>query len=96
MLEDYIIAGFDPAAFWGLSLRLYLAQMKAANSRQRLAHQNNEWLAWHVAALQRTTEFPDFEDFSRPASDPASEQSPEEVQIMFNALAAVWGAKGPE
>jgi len=96
MLEDYIVAGFDPAAFWCLSPRLYLAHMKAANERRRAEQHSAAWLAWHTAGLHRAPKFPEFADFANPATAVVAEQTPEQLQTMFNALAIAWGAKGQQ
>ena len=84
-------AGFDPAAFWSLTPRLYLAQMKGASARLEREHKDRSSLAWHTAALVRAESLPDFSKFV--GDEPVKPQSPEQLQAMCEALARAWGAK---
>ncbi|MBR9840208.1 MAG: hypothetical protein GYB50_20295 [Rhodobacteraceae bacterium] len=65
MLEDYVAAGFDPAAFWSLTPRLYLAQMRGARRRMEEQDTGSLHLAWLTAALMRTQKFPSLKKLLR-------------------------------
>ena len=93
MLADYTAAGFDPAAFWGLSPRLYLAQMRGAHERLKREQEGRAWLAWHGAALERSKKLPDLRRFVTGRSAKPQRQTPEVLQAMCDALATAWGAK---
>lgn len=58
-MRAYVAAGLDPVAFWHLTPRLYLAQMRGAADRMEDEHRNRSWLAWHVEALSRQKVLPD-------------------------------------
>ncbi len=50
-MEDYIAAGFDPAAFWSLTPRLYLIHVEGAaqrSRRERVALVEAMWVGTHV------------------------------------------------
>ncbi|WP_304615839.1 hypothetical protein [Paracoccus sp. (in: a-proteobacteria)] len=63
MLRAYAAAGYDPAQFWGLTPRLYLAHMRGASDRMERKHKSRAWLAWNVAGLTRVEKMPDFDAF---------------------------------
>lgn len=92
-MRSYAAAGFDPAAFWHLTPRLYLAHMRGASDRLEREHRDRAWLAWHVEALHRQKTLPDAEKFILGKAGKPGRQSPEIVQAMGMALAAAWGAK---
>ncbi len=96
MLRAYVSAGFDPAAFWELSPRLYLIQMQGARKRLEAEHENRAWLAWHVEALRRCEKMPDLQKFVAGKAAQPKTQSPEVLQAMCNALATAWDASGKE
>ncbi|OWJ69822.1 hypothetical protein CDV50_16000 [Haematobacter massiliensis] len=58
MLEAYVAAGFDPRAFWGLTMRLYQVHMLGA--RRRLESEADARLtqAWLTAALGKQRKLP--------------------------------------
>lgn len=64
MLNDYIAAGFDPAAFWRLTPRLYVAHMDGAAARLNREHKERAWLAYHVAYLPMQKKAVKFEDLA--------------------------------
>ena len=94
MMRSYVAAGFEPSAFWGLTPRLYLAQMRGAAERLEREHRDRAWLAWHVEALHRQKNLPDADKFIQGKAGKPVRQSPEIVQAMGMAMAAAWGAKG--
>jgi hypothetical protein len=100
LLRAHIEAGFDPAAFWCLSPRLYLHQMRAAAQRRRHEAEARAWLAWHTGALARDgVKLPDAAEFIDRAAGrraPVAPQGPEVLQAMCDALAAAWGARPGE
>ncbi len=93
MCEDYAAAGYDPAAFWSLSPRLYLAHMRAAAARAEQEHQQAAWMAWHIAALMRQETLPDFDKFASGANAKPTIQHPLELQANLEVLAGAWGAE---
>ena len=92
MLQDYVSVGFDPAAFWRLTPRLYVAHMKGAEARLEREHKGRAWLAWHGEALNRTKRMPPFDKFSGAKKPPPKAQSPDVLQAMCDALAKAWGS----
>lgn len=93
MLRSYVAAGFDPAAFWELTPRLYLIHMMGSRDRMENEQSKLAWLAWHIAGLQRMKDLPDPQRFISGTLASTQRQSPEQLQAMCNALAAAWGAK---
>lgn len=86
-------AGFpDPAAFWSLTPRIYLALMKGASTRLEREHKDRAWSAWHIAILTRAEKMPSYSEFVG-GGGPAKPQSPEVLQAMCETLAQAWGAK---
>ena len=90
MLANYVSLGFNPSDFWGLTLRLYLAQTRGALQTIEREQNGRAWTAWTTAALTRCKTMPAFDKFIKKRS---RRQGPEELQAMFDALAASW-AKG--
>ena len=84
-------AGIDPAGFWSLTPRLYLAQMKGASARLEREQKDRAWLAWHTALLTRAETLPEFSKFV--GEGPVEPQSPDVLQAQGLALAKAWGAK---
>jgi hypothetical protein len=80
-----VCAGFSPDAFWALTPREYAAHMRGAAKRIERERDDLMWLAWHVAALSRTSRFPALEDLRRPAG-PKRKMTPEE----FEAVRLAW------
>lgn len=93
LLENYVAAGFDPAAFWGLSPRLYVAHMAGAQRRAEMAHNDAMRLAYTTAVLTRVKTMPKLEKLMVRKVKHQRRQSREELQAMCNALAIAWGAK---
>ena len=93
MLRAYVGCGLDPASFWTLTPRLYLAHMRGAADRLEDKHRNRAWLAWHVEALSRQKKLPDAKTFIGAGVSAPQQQSPEVLEAMCSALAAAWGAK---
>jgi len=90
LLQAYVAAGFDPAAFWSLTPRLYFVQMQGARDRLQREQRDRSWLAWHVAALMRADQIPDFTQFVEGVA--TKPQTPEMQKAMVLALARAWGA----
>jgi len=87
-----VAAGFpDPAAFWSLTPRLYLALMKGAGQRLEREHKDRAWQVWHIAALSRVDALPSFDEFL--GAGPVEPQSPETLQAMCELLAQSWDAQ---
>ena len=62
MLAGYVAAGFEPAAFWKLTPRLYQVHMRGAHERMQREHDARVWLAWHTAFLPQAKRKPRYED----------------------------------
>jgi hypothetical protein len=58
-----VAAGFDPAAFWGLTPRVYLVQMRGARKRAEAEARADRVLAYNTAALQRAKKLPRASEF---------------------------------
>lgn len=58
-MKHYIAAGFDPARFWDLTLRLYVLEMEGAAERTR----NERAMVWWGAMMPHMKKPPDFEKF---------------------------------
>lgn len=58
MLEDYVAAGLDPAAFWSLTPRLFLCQMRGARRRAEGEDHLSTYQAWLTARLTRIDKIP--------------------------------------
>jgi len=63
LLQDYIAAGFDPAAFWGLSPKLYTIHMRGAQARMEREAQDRRAMAWVTAMLPHMKDPPPFAEF---------------------------------
>jgi len=92
LLKNYIAAGFDPAAFWGLTPREYAIHLEGAELREQRARS----LVWWTAMMPHMKKPPSFEKFVglQPKAPPP--QSREVLQAMCDALAHAWGAKKVE
>jgi hypothetical protein len=93
MLRAYVSAGFNPSDFWGLSPRLYVAQMAGARDRMDQEAKRAAWLSWHIAALQRMETMPDAETFINGKAAGKQAQTPEVLSAMGLAMARAFGAK---
>ena len=93
MLRAYVSAGFNPSDFWGLSPRLYVAQMAGARDRMDQESNRAAWLSWHIAALQRMETMPDAETFINGKAAGKQAQTPEVLSAMGLAMARAFGAK---
>ncbi|WP_136685699.1 hypothetical protein [Falsirhodobacter xinxiangensis] len=65
MLEAYIEAGFDPASFWSLTLRLFQIHMRGAQARIRRDQQQATTTAYLTAGLTRIKKLPKLKDLLR-------------------------------
>jgi hypothetical protein len=65
MLAGYVSLGFDPAAFWGLTLRMYMAHTKGAMQRLEREHGERAWQAWMTAALPLMKKMPRLEELTK-------------------------------
>uniref|UniRef100_UPI000EB4EE06 hypothetical protein n=2 Tax=Chachezhania antarctica TaxID=2340860 RepID=UPI000EB4EE06 len=91
LLAAYVSAGLDPAHFWSLTLREFNAHMKGARARLRQEQDGRAWLAWHAEALARQKTLPGFRAFV--GGGDRGPQSSDDLQAMFEMIAAQWGAK---
>ncbi|WP_353472323.1 hypothetical protein PVT71_13610 [Salipiger sp. H15] len=89
MLEDHVAAGFDPAAFWSLTPRLYLAQMRGARRRLEAEEMLSVQQAWLTATLMRAKKIPDLKKLLR-------RRSPAESREEFKAKLAAMSSALPK
>jgi hypothetical protein len=61
------------------------AAIKGAIRQAEREQRNQQWLAWHVAALSRAERLPTFEKFMGGKSKPRR-QTPEEIMAIFSSL----------
>lgn len=64
-MKHYIAAGFDPARFWDITLRLYSLEMEGAI--QRIENRRGE--VWFAAMLPHLKETPSLHEFMTGAKD---------------------------
>lgn len=92
---DYIAAGFDPAAFWGLTPRMMDLHMQGAvRLLQREAETINRH-AYNAAALTGAAmagKLPRFDTVFRQKLRPGAAQPAEVLDANLRALARAWGA----
>lgn len=50
--------GFDPDSFWDQTIRTITAAMRGKNEAQRIEHNRQAWIAWHIAAFHRAKKMP--------------------------------------
>lgn len=88
-------AGFDPARFWGLTLREAerefrgLAKIRERETNERL------WLAWHIVALDRTEKLPKLETILI-SSEPPRKQTGEEMLVVMKSIFLAFGGDPAE
>lgn len=93
MCGAYIAAGLPPDRFWTLTPRLYMVEMRGA--ADRLDRQRRERIeeVWLGAKLQRAKDIPSLNKLLPPPPGKSRKMSRDEMQAMFDAMAASMGAK---
>jgi hypothetical protein len=63
---------------------------------ERLGREQNdrEWLAWHIAALQRAKKFPKFTQFMTPARRSSAASKPQSPDMQLANMKAIYIAFG--
>lgn len=92
---DYVAAGFDPAAFWGLTPRLFDLHMQGAIKRFEREAEGSNRQTYNAAALTGAAmggKLPKFEKVFRPRIKPGAAQPAEVLEANLRALARAWGA----
>ena len=89
MLQRYVAAGLDPAEFWRITPRVFEVHLAGAVDRLEREQSDRAWLAWHIAALQRTKKLPRLRDLQPRSRPKTGAQSPAEMI----AIARQWHAK---
>jgi hypothetical protein len=92
MCAAYIAAGLPPERFWTLTPRLYLVEIRGAADRLQREKRNQIEAAWLFAVLARTKKIPDLEKLLKPISKRSRKMERDELQTMFDIVAASWGA----
>lgn len=77
--------------FWSLTPRELSLMFEAAAERSKREHNNNAWLAWHVAALTRAQKFPKLKDLLH--RDRSKPQTPDQMIAILRALNAAHGGE---
>lgn len=77
---------YDARLFWELTPREISYMIDAANERQKREHNQNAWLAWHVAALTRMEpkKFPNLDQLMH--RDPPKPKTPEQLEATLRLL----------
>lgn len=89
-------AGFDPAAFWGLTLRLFDLHMQGALRRMEREAESGNRLAYNTAALTGSAmggKMPAYDKVFRKPVKPGAAQSADVLTANLLAMARAWGAK---
>lgn len=83
------------AEFWASTPYLTKLAVEAHVSRQQHVHALSLFTAWHVAALSRQKRLPDLKKLLSRAElgGRRRRQSPEEIRMVFEALAAATTAR---
>lgn len=91
LLLNYIAAGFSPADFWGLTIRLYDLHMRGAMQRLKRESESRNRQAYNTAALSGGAFAGELPDFDQVFGHDAEESEQSEDQIVANAKA--WAAQ---
>jgi hypothetical protein len=83
--------GFDPDSFWDQTFRTLTIAMHGKLRAARRDHNQRAWLAWHIAALQRTKKLPKLASLF--AKEKPRQQSWQEQQMIMSSWAAAHNAK---
>lgn len=92
---DYVAAGFDPAAFWGITPRLFDLHMRGAVKRLEREAETLNRHAYNSAALSAGAaagKLPKYDKVFGKALKPGVAQSAEVLEANLRALARAWGA----
>jgi len=95
LLVDYVAAGFDPAAFWGLTLRLFDLHLQGAIKRFTREAEVTNLQTYNSAALTGAAmvgTLPKFDRVFPPQMKRGAAQSAEVLEANLRALAHAWGA----
>lgn len=62
------------------------AALKGAIRQAQRESRNQQWLAWHIAALSRTDRLPTFERFMGGKRERPKRQTPDEIMAALSAM----------
>ena len=98
---EHVAAGFDPAAWGGLTPRVAYLQMRGAGLRAERARDQAMTVAWMGVALARSKKLPPLDRIvgrtrAGRRRSPEPRQSTVELQANLDILAVRWGARKPE
>ena len=88
-------AGFDPAAFWCITPRLYDLHMRGALKRLEREAETINRHAYNSAALSAGAmkgKLPKYEQVFRAPIKPGAAQSADVLEANLRAMARAWGA----
>jgi len=89
--STWIEAEGDPERFWTITPREAVRELKSLATLQRRKHEQHRWLAWHIGALGRVNDYPDFDEFVQP-SGPRVQKKRSWEEMHADALA--WAMRG--
>lgn len=92
MCAAYIAAGLPPDRFWTLTPRLYLLEIRGAADRLQRERRSQIEAAWLNATLSRAKKIPTLDKLLGPISRRPKKMERDELQVMFDIVAASWGA----
>ncbi|QQN73955.1 hypothetical protein [Croceicoccus sp. YJ47] len=76
--------GYDPEVFWRQTPRLLKAAIAGYTNRERSAHREMMYGAWHGAAFQRAKKMP---PLNQVLGDKRKAQTPEQMLAIMQSLA---------
>lgn len=93
MCAAYVAAGLPPDRFWHLTPRLYMIEMRGVSERFERTRRERVEDAWLVATLSRAKHIPRLDRLIAPMPRRTRKMGAEEMQAMFDAMAASVGAR---
>lgn len=87
-----------PDRFWQLTPRELLREFKAQAISRTRAHNDQAWLAWHIAALSRVQakDFPRLSSLQMKLPGKSKAQTPEEIKLNLKQVFLAFGGDPKE
>ena len=92
---NWVLAGYDPARFWEITMREADREMRAAVKKRERDADERMWLAWHIVALDRTPKLPRLESLLL-KNTVRRQQSPEELLVAMKSIFLAFGGDPAE
>lgn len=100
LLIDYVAAGFDPEAFWGLTFRTFDLHMRGAARRAEMQVESANRQAYNTAVLTGLAmvgKVPGYDKvFPEARKKPVKAGAPQRAEVIeanLRLLAVAWGGK---